>query len=59
MKTLKKLSNRKLDKLQDRLAEKWWRETDVAPYEPRRHLIRRADKMLCKIAKERLRRIGL
>lgn len=59
MKTLRKLSNRKLDELQQRIEDKYWRELDVSPKEPRHHIVRSARQMLVTISGERLRRIGL
>jgi hypothetical protein len=59
MKTLRKLSNRKLDELQARLTKKYWSNLDTAPFEPNHTKVRAADKMLTRIGSERLRRIGL
>ena len=59
MKTLRKLSNRKLDQLQDRISAKYWREADVAPRPQRKQIIARINRLVLRIGNERLRRMGL
>ena len=59
MKTIRRLSNRKLDELQDRLSDKYWLMADTFPVPPHQPFCENMRKMLLKIGIERMRRIGL
>lgn len=59
MKTLRSLSNRKLDKLQDRLGLLYWNTLDVSPRPYNRKLVARVTSMMLAIGKERLRRLNI
>jgi hypothetical protein len=59
MKTIRRLTERKLEILGDRLSEKYWKNADVYPEKPQQPLCERMRKFMIIIARERLRRAGV
>lgn len=57
MRTLRTISNRKLDKLQDRISDAYWNTVDVPPGKIDTQKLLMVGRKINRIAEERLRRL--